>query len=126
MKIIDGKKISSLLLDELAKKISLFPREIGLAFIIVGDNPASVAYVRMKKKACEKLKIHSIVDELPSNVSADELLRRIESVNQNHRLMAFSSSCHFHPIWIQFKLPERSIRRRTSTAFTPSMSASCF
>ena len=83
MKLIDGKKIASLIFNELSQKISQFPRKIGLAFLIVGNNPASVTYVRMKKKACAQLGIYSIVEELPKDISANDLIHHIEALNHD-------------------------------------------
>ena len=83
MKLIDGKKISSEILEELKQKIARCPRKLGLAFLLVGDNPASIAYVRMKKKACADLGIHSIVHELTKETSSKDLLNLIDELNRN-------------------------------------------
>ena len=58
-KIIDGKTISKKILEDLKEKISKISKKIGLAFVLVGENPASKTYVKMKKKACEKVGIQS-------------------------------------------------------------------
>lgn len=82
MKLLDGKKIASELLEGLRKKIAIFPRKIGLAFIVVGNNPASAAYVRMKNKACNELGIESITEQMPDDISSKFLLERIDLLNQ--------------------------------------------
>lgn len=85
MKIIDGKKISSEIKDELKQKVLEYKErdiEITLAVIQVGDNPASCVYVRNKKKACEYIGINSLSYELPEETTEDELLALIEQLNQ--------------------------------------------
>jgi methylenetetrahydrofolate dehydrogenase (NADP+)/methenyltetrahydrofolate cyclohydrolase len=82
-KLIDGKAIARELLDELAEKIARFPRKIGLAFLLIGENPASEAYVRMKKKACGELGIHSIVKTLPAQIAQSAVLQEIDSWNRD-------------------------------------------
>lgn len=73
MKIIDGKKIAFELREQLKEKIKKFPREIGLAVVIVGEDPASQIYVRNKVKACESVGIRSSVFELPNNTTQQAL-----------------------------------------------------
>ncbi len=96
MSLIDGKRIASELLEELAEKNQNFPRKIGLAFILVGSYPASQTYVRMKKKACARIGIHSLVVELPQDIPEKDLLRKIEELN---------ISPDFDGILVQLPLP---------------------
>ena len=75
--IIDGKKISKDIKDELKKKVADYKAkgiEITLAVIQIGDDPASTVYVRNKKKACEYIGINSQSYELPKDTSEEELL----------------------------------------------------
>ena len=58
-RIIDGTIVKAEILAQLKKDIKKLPGEPGLAVILVGDNPASKAYIGMKKKACESLGIKS-------------------------------------------------------------------
>jgi methylenetetrahydrofolate dehydrogenase (NADP+)/methenyltetrahydrofolate cyclohydrolase len=83
MNLIDGKAIASDMLNELAQKIARFPRTIGLAVLLVGENSASQAYVRMKKKACAQIGLHSLVEHLPATISEQALLSRIEELNKD-------------------------------------------
>lgn len=82
--IIDGKKISSEIKDELREEVSKL-KEQGitgaLAVIQVGDDPASSVYVRNKKRACEYIGIDSLSYELPENTSQEELLKLIGELN---------------------------------------------
>ncbi len=73
MKIIDGKKIAVSFREQLKEKIKNFPKEIGLAVVIVGEDPASKIYVRNKVKACESVGIHSYVYELSESITQEEL-----------------------------------------------------
>lgn len=96
MNLIDGKKIASDILDSLSERVQRFKRKIGLAFLLVGENPASLAYVRMKKKACAKIGLHSIVEEFAADASQETLLRAIGSLNKEP---------HIDGILVQLPLP---------------------
>ncbi len=85
--IIDGKKISSEIREKikydvegLKKKYNSVP---GLAVILVGDDPASAVYVRMKGKGCEEVGIRSYQYILPETTTKDELLSLINNLNQD-------------------------------------------
>lgn len=82
--IIDGKKISAEIKDELKEQVAAYRaqgKEICLAVIQVGDDPASSVYVRNKKKACEYIGIHSLSYELPAKTTEEELLSLVEQLN---------------------------------------------
>lgn len=84
--IIDGKKISAQIKDELKEKTAQLKEqgiEGTLAVIQVGDDPASSVYVRNKKKACEYIGIHSKAFELPESTSQEELLALISQLNED-------------------------------------------
>lgn len=83
--IIDGKKISGEIKDELKEKVAVYKqagKEITLAVIQVGHDPASTVYVGNKKKACEYIGIHSLAYELEETVTQQELLDLIVSLNE--------------------------------------------
>lgn len=87
--IIDGKKISNEIKDELKDKVSAFKKdgiEITLAVVQVGNDPASSVYVGNKKKACEYIGIKSLSYELPVETTEDELLKLVEELNQNTKV----------------------------------------
>jgi methylenetetrahydrofolate dehydrogenase (NADP+) / methenyltetrahydrofolate cyclohydrolase len=87
--IIDGKKISATIMDELKSEIAgLKGKNItpGLAVVLVGDNPASRVYVNMKKKACAALEIYSEEHKLDSGISQKELLDLISRLNADPRI----------------------------------------
>ena len=84
--IIDGKKISSEIKDELKEKIaelSLNGIQITLAVIQVGNDPASTVYVGNKKKACEYVGIRSLSYELPESTTQEELLELVSKLNED-------------------------------------------
>ena len=82
--IIDGKKISKEIKDELKEKVSALAAEgieKCLAVIQVGADPASSVYVNNKKKACEYIGIRSLTYELPAETTEEELLELIRELN---------------------------------------------
>lgn len=82
--IIDGKKISAEIKEELKEAVASLKekgREITLAVIQVGNDPASGVYVGNKKKACEYIGIRSLAYELPEETTEEELLTLIEELN---------------------------------------------
>lgn len=84
--IIDGKKISQEIKDELKQKVAAYKEqgtEIALAVIQVGQDPASTVYVGNKKKACEYIGIQSVAYELPEETTEEELLEIIDKLNHD-------------------------------------------
>lgn len=84
MQIIDGKAISAKTKDELKAEVTALKEQnisVGLAVIIVGDDPASRVYVNNKKKACEQLGIYSEEYALPADTDQASLLALIEELN---------------------------------------------
>jgi len=84
--IIDGKKISQEIKDELREKVAAYKAEgktVTLAVIQVGNDPASTVYVGNKKKACAYIGIESLSYELPEETTQDELLDLIKKLNQD-------------------------------------------
>jgi len=87
MKILDGKALSEQLIDSVKEKASrLKPK---LAVIMVGDDPASLAYVRNKKRACETAGIDYEELKFPITVTQDEILKSIEKLNNDSSVNGF-------------------------------------
>lgn len=112
--IIDGKSIASDIREGLRKDV-LALRERhgvtpGLAVIIVGDDPASKVYVRMKRKACEEAGITSFHHELPFHVSEEAVLDLIHGLNENPDV---------HGILTQLPLPAHFREQRILNAISP-------
>ncbi len=84
--IIDGRAVAENVYAQLRGEIAeLKARGItpGLAVVLVGDDPASRAYVRSKDKMCRELGLHSVKLELPASTTQDELLRRVDQLNRD-------------------------------------------
>ena len=84
--IINGRAIAEKVYVDLRREITeLKSRGVtpGLAVVLVGDNPASRAYVRSKDKMCRELDLHSVKLELPASTMQVELLARVEELNRD-------------------------------------------
>jgi len=84
--IIDGRAVAERVYTELRGEIAeLKSRGLtpGLAVVLVGDNPASRAYVRAKDKMCRELGLHSVKLELPATTRQEELLARVDELNHD-------------------------------------------
>jgi methylenetetrahydrofolate dehydrogenase (NADP+)/methenyltetrahydrofolate cyclohydrolase len=84
--LIDGRAIAEKVYVDLRREIAdLKSKGItpGLAVILVGDNPASRAYVRSKDKMCRELRLHSVKLELPASTTQADLLARVQEFNQD-------------------------------------------
>lgn len=97
--ILDGRKVANSLLNEVAEDVKglkakgILPK---LVVIVVGENAASAVYVRHKEKACEKVGIISEKIALPDTVSQEELLGKIERLNNDDSV---------HGLIVQLPLP---------------------
>ena len=83
-KLIDGKKISGEIKDELKEKVAQLKEkgvEVTMAVIQVGNDPASTVYVGNKKKACAYIGINSLAYELPEETTQEELLNLVRQLN---------------------------------------------
>ncbi len=87
MTLLDGKKLSKKIKERIKKEVEELKatRGItpGLAVILVGDDPASHTYVKMKERACEEVGIYSIVHKMPSSITQTEIEETIRLMNQN-------------------------------------------
>lgn len=111
--IIDGKKISTEIKDETKEKVAQLKaqgKEISLAVVQVGDNPASCVYVRNKKKACEYVGIKSVSHELPEETTEAELLDLIDKLNNDDSI---------NGILVQLPLPAHMDENKVIDAISP-------
>src|SRR5438105_13263384 len=94
--LIEGRLIAEKVYAELRSEIAQLKqrdRIPGLAVVLVGDNPASRAYVRSKDKMCRDLGLHSVKLELPVDTRQSELLAHVREVNRQpeiHGIMLHS------------------------------------
>ncbi|MDR0467327.1 MAG: bifunctional methylenetetrahydrofolate dehydrogenase/methenyltetrahydrofolate cyclohydrolase FolD [Campylobacteraceae bacterium] len=89
MTILDGKSLSIKIQNDIKKEADAL-REInitpGLAVILIGDDPASHSYVKMKEKACYETGIYSILHKMPSSISEEKILETITMMNENKNI----------------------------------------
>ena len=113
-KVIDGKKISQQIKDELKEKVAQLKEQgisICLAVIQVGNNPASTVYVGNKKKACAYVGIESLAYELPEETTEQELLSLVEELNQKKEV---------NGILVQLPLPGHIDEDKVIQAISPA------
>lgn len=88
--LIDGKKLSAQIREEIAvdaqKFESKYGRKLGLAVILVGENPASQVYVRNKVKACEQTGIASFGYYLPESSTTEEVIELVSALNDDEKV----------------------------------------
>ena len=95
-KLIDGKKLAADMRAQLKADVAEFKKEIGLAVVLAGDNPASQVYVRNKVKACEEVGIKSYAYYLPAETTQCELDELLKGLADNGDI---------HGILVQLPLP---------------------
>lgn len=84
--IIDGKAVSAKVKEEVRAEIEREGLDVGLAVVIVGDDPASRVYVNNKKKACEVCGIKSYEYALPAETSEEQLMELIDTLNADAKV----------------------------------------
>ncbi|BBB32363.1 methylenetetrahydrofolate dehydrogenase (NADP+) / methenyltetrahydrofolate cyclohydrolase [Thermotomaculum hydrothermale] len=84
--ILDGKSFSNKILDEIKDRCEREGLKPGLAVILVGDDPASAVYVKMKEKACNKLGFLSKKFKLPADTKEEELINLISDLNNDNEI----------------------------------------
>lgn len=108
--ILDGKKLRDKIFESLKAELDKMPEKPTLAVILVGENPASQIYVRNKKKTAEKLGINSLSIEYPADISENELLSKIQELNNDKNITA---------ILVQLPLPEHINKNKIIDAILP-------
>jgi len=112
-KILDGRKVSAEIREELRERTGkLKEKEVtpGVAGILVGDDPGSVTYVKLKEKASTEVGIRSEMVRLPQDVKEPELLKRIELLNSDAKI---------HGIFVQLPLPQHLDENKVLSAVCP-------
>ncbi len=99
--LLDGRKIADDIRREIKSETARLKERQGitpaLAFILVGENPASQSYVKMKSKGCDEVGIRSITERLTADVPESDLLRLIDTFNRDETI---------HGILVQLPLPD--------------------
>ena len=120
MQIIDGKAISAKTKEELKTEVAALKEQgisVGLAVIIVGDDPASRVYVNNKKKACELLGIYSEEYALPADTDMASLLVLIDELNNRSDI---------NGILCQLPLPKHLDEKAVINAISPDKDVDAF
>ena len=119
--IIDGKAISAIVREEIAKEVIEYNERTGLrpglAVVIVGNDPASQVYVRNKKKACEQVGFNSWVYELPESTTQEELNLLIDQLNEDSLV---------HGILVQLPLPRHLDEEQVVLRIKPQKDVDAF
>ena len=119
--IINGKLVSSETRAKIAEEVAAFKAEMGvtpgLAVVIVGNNPASLVYVRNKGKACAEVGMHSVEIALPEETTEAELLERIAELNADSSI---------HGILVQLPLPKHIDQETIINAISPKKDVDAF
>ncbi len=108
---MDGKGLAARVRAEVALEVEEIGRPIGLATVLVGEDPASALYVRRKREACEEVGIESIHHELPPQTAEDDLLALVDELNGDERVTG---------ILVQLPLPEQIDDDRVIRAIAPT------
>ena len=115
MTILDGKKTSEDLKQEIAKEVKQLKakgkRVPHLAAVLVGNDGASLTYVGSKVKACEQVGFESTLVKLPANISEEALLREIEKLNANPEIDGYI---------VQLPLPKHIDEQKILLAIDPT------
>jgi len=113
-KVIDGRTLAKKVEEEVKKDVEVLKVERGitpsLATILVGDNPASKMYVRLKHKACERIGIHAEDHNMPASISQKELISHIEKLNLREDI---------HGILLQLPLPSHLNEKEAMQSIDP-------
>ncbi|MCR4690836.1 MAG: bifunctional methylenetetrahydrofolate dehydrogenase/methenyltetrahydrofolate cyclohydrolase FolD [Lachnospiraceae bacterium] len=120
MKLIDGKMISGMIKDEVKEQVEKLKqqgKEVTLAVILVGNDPASSVYVGNKKKACEYTGIRSESYELPEDTTQEKLLALVEELNGRDDV---------NGILVQLPLPAHIDEKTVIDTISPDKDVDCF
>jgi methylenetetrahydrofolate dehydrogenase (NADP+) / methenyltetrahydrofolate cyclohydrolase len=114
MILIDGKKISAEIKEEIKNKISALAKKgkniPGLVTILVGNDPGSQIYINNKEKACREIGMRSVSEKLSADTSQKDLLDLIYSYNNNK---------DYHGILVQLPLPKHIDEDKVIEAVSP-------
>ena len=118
--LIDGKKISAQVKEAVKQEVATLKQQgipVGLAVVLVGDDPASKVYVGSKKRTCEELGIHSEEYLLPASTTEEELLELVKKLNQ---------STTVNGILVQLPLPKQINEETILNAIDPIKDVDAF
>ncbi len=109
-RILEGRLVADAVKEEVAAVVADIPKEVGLATVLVGDDPASHVYVRSKRRVAGKVGINSIHHELPAETSQEALEDLVRSLNADDAVDG---------ILVQLPLPGHLDEQRITTLIDP-------
>ncbi|MGN0682258.1 MAG: tetrahydrofolate dehydrogenase/cyclohydrolase catalytic domain-containing protein, partial [Oscillospiraceae bacterium] len=115
--IIDGKAISAKVKEEVKAEVERDGLNVGLAVVIVGDDPASKVYVNNKKKACEFCGIKSFEYALPAETTEEQLLELVDTLNADKNV---------NGILVQLPLPKHLDEKKVIERISPIKDVDAF
>jgi methylenetetrahydrofolate dehydrogenase (NADP+)/methenyltetrahydrofolate cyclohydrolase len=107
---MDGKALAERVRREVAEEVAALARPVGLATVLVGDDPASAVYVRSKQKACREVGIEPFDHNLSADTSQEELLALVEQLNADDAVTG---------ILVQLPLPDQIDEDRVIRSIKP-------
>ena len=119
-KIISGTEISAQIREELKEKVKELKEKgvtPGLVMVRVGEDPASVSYVKGKSKATEELDIYSETIVFPEDATEEDVLDKVQELNKDPK---------FHGILVQLPLPKHIDTRKILETIDPIKDVDCF
>jgi methylenetetrahydrofolate dehydrogenase (NADP+)/methenyltetrahydrofolate cyclohydrolase len=119
-KIIDGIKVANEIYKELEGEIEQLQRRgliPGLAMVLVGEDAASLSYIKGKAKACSRVGVYEEEVRLPQDASEDEVLRVVEGLNKEAK---------FHGILVQLPLPSHISMEKVASCISPEKDVDAF
>jgi len=78
--VIDGKQLASEIIEELKKEREAIPKKIRLAVVLVGDNPASLSFIKQKEKIAQELNIDFRLYQYPETIKTKELRKKVSEI----------------------------------------------
>ena len=118
--IIDGKAVAAKVKEDVRKEVETLGRqgrEIGLAVVLVGNDPASQVYVRNKQKDCEECGIKSYGYVLPEDTTQQQLMELVETLNNDDKV---------NGILVQLPLPEHLDEKAVINSINPDKDVDAF
>ncbi len=116
MQIIDGKKIRDKILAEVKKEVVVLPFQPIFCDVLVGEDPSSVQYIKMKAKTAESVGIKFHNASFPRDISTEDLIKEIKILNKIPNMCG---------IIVQLPLPETLNSRKILDAIDPSLDVDC-
>jgi len=116
MIILDGKKLQEKILAKVKQEIKLLEFQPIFTDVLVGDDPASTQYVRMKASVAEKVGIHFHNANFPASITTEDLIKEIKILNEIPKMCG---------IIIQLPLPEHIDRQMVLDSIDPKLDVDC-